>query len=118
MPDQIAEKVISIITSVKRIPLFDFGARQTKRGVSYNLGGRKTLAGAFIATMPTGHEGVFMRKGANRLPIQERFGPSLGHVFAKYRPLGVARVQEVFASNFDHEMAFASSQVTPDGGAE
>lgn len=107
--------------SLKRIPLIDFHARGTKRGgVTYRLGrGTSRLPHAFIATMPTGHVGVFERvAGAARrgpapnrsqLPIKQKFGPSLGHVFRKFRPDGIARALEMFAKNFDHEMAFASS---------
>lgn len=68
----------------RRLPLMAFGARQKKKGVSYKIeksGPRKTLKSAFIATMKTGHEGVFMRGGPRRLPIFERFGPSIGQVF-------------------------------------
>ncbi len=49
------------------IPLIRYQARATKRGVSYNIGqGRKILKGAFIATMPTGHKGVYVRAGGKR----------------------------------------------------
>lgn len=63
----------------KRVPLIAFQAKQAARGVRYKIGSgaRKLLAGAFIATMPGGHKGVFMRKGTARLPISERFGPSI-----------------------------------------
>lgn len=106
--------------SLKLISLFKFGARQTQRGVTANTGrGRKTYAGAFIQRMPkTGHVGVFMRKGRKRLPIRELFGPSLGHVFAKFRPMGEARTIEAFEQNFDHELAFARSQGGGDAGTD
>jgi len=70
----------------KRIRLIEFHARQTARGVSYRIGkggGRKRIAHAFIATMPGGHTGVYVRTGAKRLPIAERFGPSVMQVFEK-----------------------------------
>jgi len=70
--------------SDSRIPLINFGAKQTKKGVSYTINkksGRKTLAGAFIATMPSGHTGVFERRWDERLPIDEKKGPSLGVVY-------------------------------------
>jgi len=91
----------------ERIPIFAFGARQTKRGVTYKIsrgGGRKTISKAFIAKMKSGHTGVFERKNeqpsrftrkplsagiyANlprkyRLPILEKFGPSVGGVFVR-----------------------------------
>lgn len=76
----------------KRIPLIHFKARQAKEGVVVNLGGKRVLyRGHFIATMPTGHRGVFFRKGGRRvyrrddkghvysseLPIVERTGPGI-----------------------------------------
>ena len=74
------------ILSIKKkgIPIIDMGARQTRRGVTYSLGGqRRRLSNAFIATMPTGRRGVFARKGKPRLPIRERFGPSIATIFLK-----------------------------------
>lgn len=67
-----------------RIPLIRFGARQTKTGTSYIIDkttGRKRIVSAFIATMQSGHTGVFRRKGRGRLPIVELRGPSLGLLF-------------------------------------
>lgn len=76
----------------ERIPLINFGARQTKSGVSYQINpktGRKTIAGTFITTVRTlwnkdtkGHRGVFMRRGKASHPIDQYFGPSIGRVFA------------------------------------
>lgn len=97
--------------SLKRIPLIKFGARGPEpsrgrgTGVRYRMaGGRGHIPSAFIATMRSGHRGVFKRAGPARLPINELHGPSLGHVFRKFRPQGVARVQEMFEKNFAHEM--------------
>lgn len=47
----------------RRTPLIEFSARQTKSGVSVRIRARKTVRGAFIATMPSGHRGVFQRTG-------------------------------------------------------
>jgi hypothetical protein len=98
--------------TLKRIPLIHFRARGPEpsrgrgRGVSYGLpGGRSRVANAFIAQMASGHRGVFKRKGSKRLPVVELYGPSLGHVFAKYRPAGMARTREAFSAAFDHELA-------------
>jgi len=103
---------------LKRIPLIDFNARGPEpsrgkgRGVSYRLrGGGGRVANAFIATMKSGHRGVFARAGKARLPIRELFGPSLGHVFAKYRPEGIERAREAFVTNFKHEMGFEAGNV-------
>jgi hypothetical protein len=42
--------------------------RQTKIGAK---AGKHMFKGAFIATMPTGHKGIFRRKGSTALPIEE-----------------------------------------------
>lgn len=61
------------------ISLYKLGARQTKTGVSVR--GRGSYAHAFLATMDSGHRGVFMRHG-DRKPkqeIRELFGPNPAH---------------------------------------
>lgn len=75
--------------SPRRIPLIRFGARQTRKGVTYRGEGRKRqlVPGAFIATMPGGELGVFKRSTGQSLPIYERFGPSLGMVYANAQRL-------------------------------
>jgi hypothetical protein len=80
-----------VIASGRPIPLIKYGARQVSSGVSVDvLNGRKVIANAFIATMPSGHKGVFVRIGKTHkkvtkrgravwsgLPIKELFGPSV-----------------------------------------
>lgn len=107
--------------SLTRLPLIRFGARGPEpsrgkgRGVSYAFGGRRvTLPHAFIATMRSGHRGVFARRRTTRLPINELKGPSLGKVFAKYRREGQARALEVFEKTFDHEMKFRTQDIGAD----
>ena len=59
------------------------GTKQTKHGVSYRLSrtaGRKRIEHGFIATMPSGHRGVFARGQPSRLPIVEARGPSIWKV--------------------------------------
>ena len=98
--------------STKRLPLMKFRAKALKRGgVSYRLpGSRGRHPNAFIARMPTGHEGVFVRKTRRRLPIRELFGPSIGGVFARYRQAALARATDSFHKNLDHELTFARSR--------
>lgn len=95
-------------------------SRGKGRGVSYRLGSaRRTVPNAFLATMRSGHEGVFKRVGDSarksagargfNLPIVELKGPSLGHVFKKFRQLGIDRAKEVFEKNFEHELKFEAS---------
>lgn len=108
-----------IIARGARIPLIAFSAKGPEpsfgrgRGVTAKLGGaRKQYARAFIATMPTGHRGVFMRaKPPLRLPIRELFGPSITHVFEKFIPLGMARGEEQLTKNVTHEIEFALSKL-------
>jgi hypothetical protein len=105
---------IQLEVSGKRIPLIAFGARGPEpsrgrgAGVSYKLPtGRGRLDHGFIATMPGGHRGVFVRKGARRLPIKEEFGPSLAHAFVKYLPDAAARAKESLIKNLRSEISFA-----------
>lgn len=82
----------AVVAKGAPIPLIKYGARKTSKGVSVKvLNGRKVIAGAFIATMPSGHTGVYVREpGAihkkvgqgksaswHALPIRELFGPSV-----------------------------------------
>lgn len=141
----------SLAASLKRIPLIDFRARGPEpsrgkgRGVTYRIGGAsRRLENAFIATMRSGHRGVFMRKHGLRpgesgpsfqnrkspgawsfnLPIEEKHGPSLGRVFGKHRPAGLGRVREQFLKNFGHELRFergfggGAAGAPPAGGAD
>lgn len=59
----------------QRVPLTAYPHRVTKRGVSVevNVGKRTLVKGAFVATMKSGHKGVFRRFGRPRLPIYELF---------------------------------------------
>lgn len=68
----------------KRIPLREFGARQTRAGTSYKISrskGRKTIRGAFQGPKPgvmkaSWRGNVFRRVGKMRLPIVKLYGPS------------------------------------------
>jgi hypothetical protein len=104
---------VQLISIGKRIPLIDLGAKGPEpsrgrgRGVSYKLGGtRRKLAHAFIARMGSGHRGVFARTSRARLPVVELRGPSIPHVFRKFRPLGLARMREQLVKNLQHEFRY------------
>lgn len=58
------------------VPLVAYPVRQTRKGVSVevNRGKRTLVAHAFVATMKSGHKGVFLRRGTARLPIKELRG--------------------------------------------
>jgi hypothetical protein len=94
-----------------RLPLIAFKARAGRGGVRARLpGGAGHYPRAFIATMPSGHVGVFQRKAAPRLPIVELHGPSIPKVFERHTPAGVARGQEQLVKNLVHELRFAIQQ--------
>jgi hypothetical protein len=111
-----------------RIPLIDFDARGPEpsrgrgQGVSYRLrGGRNRRRDAFIATMRSGHRGVYVRTrvlsdrnaaeqrqspgawGPN-LPITELFGPSPSRVFQnKFVVAAVAHGEGVAVKELDRQ---------------
>lgn len=129
----VARPEAKISTSLARIPLYRFNAQGTYpsrgkgQGVSYHLpgsagGGR--IPNAFIAVMESGHRGVFVRSTSKfmreqkptwnlaREAIVEKFGPSLGYVFEKHRPLGIQHLVEAFHTNFDHELSRLVPELT------
>jgi hypothetical protein len=63
-----------------------------------------TLKHAFVAKMATGHVGVFSRRGKERLPIQEHYGPSVATVFEKTPGLE-AEILQLAAEKFAQEAA-------------
>lgn len=92
------------------IPLIKLGATgpEPSRGkgrIRVKLAG--TFTSAFIATMPSGHRGVFQRKGKARLPIQELRTSSISDVFRKVRPVGIARALESLRTNLVADLKFA-----------
>lgn len=112
--------VVVLKCSGRPIPLVEFAARETKAGVSVNVkNGRKVIQGAFIATMPTGHKGVFVRVGKQHkkngkgvwsgLPIKELFGPSIPAAFGNeiVQAALVRLVREKFPAILEHEIKFA-----------
>lgn len=105
----------ALSASLKRIPLIQFGARgpEPSRGRGKGVTARtstRRYRSAFIAKMPSGHRGVYARKRRARLPIRELFGPSIGHVFMRFRPEGERRAQEQLAKNLKHEFRFVLQQ--------
>lgn len=113
------EQKLSASLEVKgaRLPLVQFNARGPEpsrgrgRGVTARMpGGAGRYPHAFIATMQSGHRGVFQRRGQARLPIYELRGPSLPLVFAKFIPQGLEIGQAALIKNLRSELRFALSQ--------
>jgi hypothetical protein len=98
----------------RRLPLVAFQARGPEpsrgrgKGVSYRLPtGRGRVPDAFIATMKSGHRGVFKRKAKKRLAIIELQGPSLPHVFEKKLAAFQEAAQASLIKNLEHDISFA-----------
>lgn len=116
-----------------RIPLIKFGAkgptpsRGRGSGVRAKLkGGKRRYPDAFIATMRSGHTGVFQRAGAGssrksrgawskNLPIYELHGPSIAHVFGKHSKAGLDAGEAALRKNLQHEFRYALQQVGAGG---
>lgn len=114
------------LTPSGRIPLVAFGARGPEPsrgrgpGVRYRLpGGRGLATHAFLATMRSGHRGIFRRKGeAGRLPIGELYGPSPTRVFKnKILQDALVNAEATLAKNLDHEIGWILSQRVSAGDA-
>ncbi len=80
---ELADLVWRMDVSGAPIPLGEFPHSQTRKGVTVavNNGARKLIRSAFVATLKSGHEGVFMRRGKGRLPIDEKFSTRISDVF-------------------------------------
>jgi hypothetical protein len=110
-----------------RIPLYGFspspnrspstrrlksGAYSPKTGVSVVVkrGNRKKIAGAFIATMKSGHVGVFWRKGkkTGRLPVEELYSQSTISIASqeKYQTMLDDIAEDIMDKNFAHEAEY------------
>lgn len=90
--------------SGEAMPLTALPHRQQRAGVSVevNKGQRKLVKSAFVATMASGHKGIFHRMGKGRLPIDEAFTSRISDVMQDQEaiPAAYARAQVVFSSAF------------------
>lgn len=115
-----SQKTAAVIASGRPLPLVKYSARQTSKGVTVDvLKGRKLIAGAFIATMPNGHRGVYVREQASKhrkvqqrgkpvwsqLPIRQLFGPAIpdGMANSAVQSALLQLVEEKFPSILEHE---------------
>lgn len=114
----------AVIAQGRPIPLIEYSANELKgKGVSVSvLNGRKLIKGAFIATMPSGHRGVFVREenakhkkmmtrgkpSWHALGIRELFGPAVPDGMAnKEVAEAFARfVDQAFPAILDREFSF------------
>lgn len=95
-----------ITISKRRLGVVDLKAKPTKKGVTYKKvgAGRKSIRHAFIARMPSGHRGVFLRaihakkqyipmKSKKKEAIYELRGPSLAQLWTAGMDAEVNRIQ-------------------------
>lgn len=85
------------------------GVRQNKRGVTVKYRKSKPRLlhkGAFIATVKSGHKGVFRRKGKKRFPIQEILGPNTIAIFEQVVPAVEKQLYPVLNKNITHDVNF------------
>lgn len=110
-----------VIASAPMMPLYAYAARRTKKGITVAVrsGQRKLIQNphAFIATLRSGHTGIFERvvvggKRAPRLPIRELYGPSIPQAFANktVQQALVRVVRERFPAILEREIKFARTQ--------
>lgn len=70
------------------------------------MAGKHFFKGSFVAKMPTGHIGIFGRKGASRLPLREeyvRLTAAEKALDGVHRNLS-QRLETVFAQEFNYEV--------------
>lgn len=101
------------------IPFIQLGATGPEPSRGRGPGVRVKVGGglypfAFIASMRSGHRGVFQRKmGPNgvpnkaRLPIQELRTVAIPTVFRRLRAIGVARALEALKTNLTADLKYA-----------
>jgi hypothetical protein len=99
------------------IPLIEFRARQTRRGVTYSIrrGQRELLKSAFIRETATRGRQVLRRAPdsrtnsglVGRLPIYMQYGPDLATLVEKLIPNIQLDLTEVLRTNFGRELDFA-----------
>lgn len=107
-----------------RLPLMQFRARQTRRGVTVMVrrGERKLVRGAFVATMKSGHTGVFARgrygpggfqPAKPRLPITELTTLSVPGALGQREIQQRIRqfIAKKFEERFAHEIRHALSRL-------
>lgn len=91
----------------RRTPLLKMMARQTKKGVTVKIGKtRKLIPSAFIATMKSGHRGVFIRLTKKNLPIKELYTISIPEGFGSQDVMDAVKLKmgDAFYKRFEHEL--------------
>ncbi|MBN2397100.1 MAG: phage tail protein [Deltaproteobacteria bacterium] len=106
----------AVSSTGRPLPLIAFSTRKTKKGVSVLVKKgrtRKVIPHTFIATMKSGHEGVFWRekvggKMVGRLKILQRYGPRVPDIFSNESVMKTveAKANERMTKNLSHEIDY------------
>ena len=90
-----------------------YDARQARKGVTVKIikaSGRKVVKSGFMAKTPQGAMAVWRRVGAERMPIERLYGPSVVGMANKvginsFQAVVNDKINKVFAHEFEWEMA-------------
>lgn len=97
-------------------PVADFNPRQTAQGVTVaiNAGKRVLIKSAFLATMKSGHFGVWMRAGKSSHPIHELYTTRVADIFsdAGMVPAVFAQAAKTFGGEFDRLFPLEVARLT------
>jgi hypothetical protein len=122
----------AIASTGKPLPLIEYSAKQTKKGVSVQVKRarpRKVIAGAFIADLKSGHKGAFWREWHGqkkqakqnlpygklprkyRLPIKQLYGPRVPDIMSNDPVMKIilAQADERLHKNLMHELEYELS---------
>lgn len=101
------------------LPLIHFGAtpstvekdimRKRRRGVTVKVKkatGRSRLYHVFVARMPSGHVGLYERKGKTRNPIEQKYGPGIASMLKSKVPEVRSTVEAAAPGVFAHELEY------------
>lgn len=102
---QLVARVIASLHGVKAHQIGNM--RQTKTGAK---AGKRHFKGAFVATMPTGHTGIYKRKGRKKLPIREVVFPLEPVASNVIKYITDDKAAQQFTKLFTHEMQFITSR--------
>lgn len=85
---------------------FGSSLRQTRKGVK---AGKVEMPRAFIATMPTGHEGAYVRRTRKRLPIREVAIPLATRANQAIIAAQAAKVDDYLRNALRHELNYQTN---------
>ncbi len=97
------ESIVALSRAAGVIKASAWRVSQNTRGVR---AGKRQFDHAFLATMPNGHQGVFRRRGKNRLPIQEVQIVVTGKMREVMEDLSDGPAMRQFEMIFDRELRY------------